>query len=89
MNADPTDRPLDSALLQLRIALANALTVTDAIRALRPRDHHLLPNLYAELSTLQRVVGRARAVLRRHIPPRGEDTLWPEPDIGPLRPRKP
>jgi hypothetical protein len=32
MNAEPTDRLLDRTLLQLRIALANVLTVTDAIR---------------------------------------------------------
>ena len=53
MNVEPTDRPLDRALLQLRTALANALTVTDATRTLRPRENHLLPNLYTELSTLQ------------------------------------
>jgi hypothetical protein len=69
MNAEPTEPPLDRALLQLRITLANALTVTDAIRSLRPRGEHLLPNLYTELSTLQRVARRARAVLRRYVPP--------------------
>jgi hypothetical protein len=36
MSAEPTEPQLDRALLQLRIVLANALTVTDAIRALRP-----------------------------------------------------
>ena len=69
MNAEPTMPELDRALLQLRITLANALTVTDAIRALRPRGDHLLPNLYTELRTLQRVVSRARAVMRRYLPP--------------------
>jgi hypothetical protein len=69
MNAEPTELQLDRALLQLRITLANALTVTDAIRALRPRGDHLLPNLYTELRTLQRVARRARAVLRRYVPP--------------------
>ncbi len=69
MNAEPTEPPLDRTLLQLRITLANALTVTDAIRALRPRGDHLLPHLYTELRTLLRVERRARAVLRRYIPP--------------------
>jgi hypothetical protein len=40
-------------------------------RALRPKGDHLLPTLYTELQTLQRVAGRARAVLRRYIPPAG------------------
>jgi hypothetical protein len=71
MNAEPITPELDRTLLQLRISLANALTVTDAIRALRPRGDHLMPNLYTELGTLQRVVGRARAVLRRYLPPEG------------------
>ena len=71
MNAEPIKPPLDQALLQLRIVLANALTVADAIRALRPRGDHLLPNLYTELSTLQHVVRRTRAVLRRYLPPEG------------------
>ena len=69
MNVEPTKPPLDRTLLQLRISLANTLTVTDMIRALRPGGDHLLPHLYAELQTLQRVVGRARAVLRRYLPP--------------------
>jgi hypothetical protein len=69
MNAEPITPELDRVLLQLRISLANALTVTDASRALRPRGDHLLPNLYTELRTLQRVVGRARAVMRRYLPP--------------------
>ena len=71
MNAEPTEPPLDHALLQLRIVLANALTVTDAIRALRLRGDHLLPSLYTELSTLQHVVRHTRAVLRRYLPPEG------------------
>jgi hypothetical protein len=71
MNAEQTEPPLDHALLQLRITLANALTITDAIRAIRPKGDHLLPHLYTELRTLQRVVGHARAVLRRYIPPAG------------------
>ena len=71
MRAEPTEPPLDHAFFQLRIALANALTVTDAIRAIRPRGNHLLPHLYTELGTLQRVVKRARAVLRRYLPPEG------------------
>jgi hypothetical protein len=69
MNAEQTEPPLDHALLQLRIVLANALTVTDAIRTLRPRGDHLMPSLYTELQTLQHVVQRARAVLRRYLPP--------------------
>jgi len=69
MNTEQTKPPLDRALLQLRIVLANALTVTDAICALRPRGDHLLPSLYTELQTLQRVVGRTRTVLRRYLPP--------------------
>ena len=73
MNAEPTMPELDRVLLQLRITLANALTVTDAIRALRPRGDYLMPNLYTELSTLQRVVGRARAVMRRYLPPERTD----------------
>jgi hypothetical protein len=71
MNAEPTETALDHTLLQLRIALANALTVTDAIRALQPRSDHLLPNLYTELGTLQHVVQHVRAVLRRYLPPEG------------------
>jgi hypothetical protein len=71
MSAGSTETPLDHALLQRRISLANALTVADAIRALRPRGNHLMPNLYTELGTLPRVVGRARAVLRRYLPPEG------------------
>jgi hypothetical protein len=39
------------------------------IRALRPGGDHLLPHLYAELQTLLRVERRARAVLRRYLPP--------------------
>jgi hypothetical protein len=69
MNVEPTKPPLDRALLQLRISLANILTVTDMIRALRPGGDHLLPHLYAELQTLMRVERRARAVLRRYLPP--------------------
>ena len=69
MNTEPTTPELDRALLQLRISLANALTVTDAIRALRPRGDYLLPNLYTELSTLQRTVQHARSMLRRYLPP--------------------
>jgi hypothetical protein len=71
MNAEQIEPQLDLALLQLRIVLANALTVTDAIRALQPRGNHLLPNLYAELSRVQRVVAHTRAVLRRYSPPEG------------------
>jgi hypothetical protein len=71
MNVGPTKPPLDRALLQLRISLANTLTVTDMIRALRPGGDHLLPHLYAELRTLLRVERRARAVLRRYLPPEG------------------
>jgi hypothetical protein len=69
MNAEQTKPPLDRTILQLRIALANALTVTDMIRALRPGGDHLLPHLYNELRTLQRVERRTRAVLRRYLPP--------------------
>ena len=69
MNTEPTEPQFDRALLQLRIALANALIVTDAIRALRPQGDHLLPYLYNELQTLLRVERHARAVLRRYIPP--------------------
>ena len=69
MNVEPTKPPLDRTLLQLRISLANTLTVTDMIRALRPGGDHLLPHLYAELQTLLRVERRARAVLRRYLPP--------------------
>jgi hypothetical protein len=71
MNAEATKPQLDRALLQLRISLANTLTVTDMIRALRPGGDHLLPHLYAELRTLLRVERRARAVLRRYLPPEG------------------
>jgi hypothetical protein len=71
MTAERPEPPLDRALLQLRISLANTLTVTDMIRALRPGGDHLLPHLYNELQTLQRVGGRARAVLRRYLPPEG------------------
>jgi hypothetical protein len=74
MNAEQTEPPLDRVLLQLRIALANALTVTDAIRAVRPQGDHLLPHLYTELRTLQRVEQRARAVLRRYIPLEGSSS---------------
>ena len=69
MNVEPTKPPLDRTLLQLRISLANTLTVTDMIRVLRPGGDHLLPHLYAELQTLLRVERRARAVLRRYLPP--------------------
>ena len=69
MNVEPTKPPLDRTLLQLRISLANTLTVTDMIRALRPGGDHLLPHLYAELQTLLRVERRARAVLRQYLPP--------------------
>jgi hypothetical protein len=69
MSAEPTKPPLDRALLQLRISLANTLTVTDMIRALRPGGDHLLPHLYAELRTLLQVERRARAVLRRYLSP--------------------
>ena len=69
MNTEPTEPPLDRTLLRLRIALANALTVTDAIRALRPKGDHLLPYLYTELQTLLHVERRARTVLRRYVPP--------------------
>lgn len=69
MNAEPTKTELDQALLQLRISLANALTVTDMIRTLRPGGDHLLPHLYAELQTLLRVERRARAMLRRYVRP--------------------
>jgi hypothetical protein len=41
MNAEPITPELDRVLLQLRISLANALTVTDASRALLPRGDHL------------------------------------------------
>jgi hypothetical protein len=71
MNTEPTTPELDRALLQLRMTLANALTVTDAIRALRPRGDHLMPSLYSELGTLQRVVQHARSMLRRYLPPEG------------------
>jgi hypothetical protein len=71
MTAERPEPPLDRALLQLRISLANTLIVTDMIRALRPGGDHLLPHLYNELQTLQRVGGRARAVLRRYLPPEG------------------
>jgi hypothetical protein len=71
MNAEQTEPLLDLALLQLRIALANALTVTDAIRAFQPRGDRLVPILYTELRTLQRVLARSRRVLRRYIPPEG------------------
>jgi hypothetical protein len=72
MNTEPTTPPLDRALLQLRISLANTLTVTDMIRTLRPGGDHLLPHLYSELQTLLRVERRARAMLRRYItPPEG------------------
>jgi hypothetical protein len=71
MNAESTKTELDRALLLLRISLANALTVTDMIRTLRPGGNHLLPHFYAELSTLQHIVRRARAVLRRYLPPEG------------------
>jgi len=69
MNGEPTELPLDHALLQLRITLANALTVTDAIRSLRPGGNHLFPHLHTELQTLHRVARHARAVLRRYVPP--------------------
>jgi hypothetical protein len=71
MNAEPTKTELDRALLQLRISLANTLTVTDMIRTLRPGGDHLLPHLYSELQTLLRVERRARAMLRRYVPPEG------------------
>jgi hypothetical protein len=71
MNAESTESPLDRALLDLRIALASSLTVLDVIRTLRPRGDPLLPHLYTELQTLQRVARRARAVLRRYLPPEG------------------
>ena len=57
MTAERPEPPLDRALLQLRISLANTLIVTDMIRALRPGGDHLLPHLYNELQTLQRVGG--------------------------------
>ncbi len=71
MNAEPTEPPLNRTLLQLRIALANALTVTDAIRHLGPKGDDLLPHLYTELATLHRVEQRTRTVLRRYLPPEG------------------
>jgi hypothetical protein len=69
MNAEPSEPQLDRVLLQLRIALANTLTVTDAIRDLQSKGNHLLPHLYTELATLQRAGRRARAVMRRYLPP--------------------
>jgi len=69
MNAERPEPPLDRALLQLRISLANTLTVTDMIRTLRPGGDHLLPHLYSELQTLLRVERRARAMLRRYVAP--------------------
>jgi hypothetical protein len=69
MNTEPTETELDRSLLQLRIALASTLTVLDVIRTLRPRGDALLPHLYTELQTLLRVERRARAVLRRYLPP--------------------
>jgi hypothetical protein len=71
MNTEPTETELDQALLQLRISLANTLTVTDMIRTLRPGGDHLLPHLYNELQTLLRVERRARAMLRRYVTPEG------------------
>jgi hypothetical protein len=69
MNIEPTTPELDRALLQLRIALASTLTILDAIRTLQSRGHPLLPHLHHELQTLQRVERRARAVMRRYLPP--------------------
>jgi len=69
MNTEPTETELDRALLQLRISLANTLTVTDMICTLRPGGDHLLPHLYSELQTLLRVERRARAMLRRYVTP--------------------
>jgi hypothetical protein len=69
MNTEPTETELDRILLQLRISLASTLTVLDVIRTLRPRGDALLPHLYTELLALMRVERRARAVLRRYLPP--------------------
>jgi hypothetical protein len=73
MNAEPTEPPLDQALLQLRIALASCLTILDVVRTLRPRGDALLPHLYSELGTAQQTVRRARAMLRRYLPPERSD----------------
>jgi hypothetical protein len=71
MNTEPTETELDRSLLQLRISLASTLTVLDVIRTRRPQGDALLPHLYAELLALMRVERRARAVLRRYLPPEG------------------
>jgi hypothetical protein len=69
MNTKPTETPLDRVLLDLRSALASTLTIVGVLRTLRPRGDALLPHLYGELQTLLRVERRARAVLRRYVPP--------------------
>jgi hypothetical protein len=69
VNAERPEPPLDRTLLQLRISLANTLTVTEMIRPLRPGGDHLLPHLYRAFQPLLRVERRARAILRRYVAP--------------------
>lgn len=69
MAVEPPDQPLDRSLFELREILGDTLIIIDIIRELRPSSEATrhMPNLYAQLGTLQRIVRRARRGLIRHI----------------------
>jgi hypothetical protein len=69
MAVEPSDQPLDRCLFEPRETLGDTLIITDVIRELRPSPEAArhVPNLYAQLGTLQRIVRRARRLLIRHI----------------------
>jgi hypothetical protein len=67
MNAEPWNRPLDRFFLDLRQTLADTLIILDIIRELgpSPKGVRLLPNLYTQLGSLQRIVRLTRQLLKR------------------------
>jgi predicted ATPase len=69
MAVEPSDQPFDRCLFELRETLGDTLIITDVIRELRPSPDATrhVPNLYAQLGTLQHIVRRARRLLIRHI----------------------
>jgi hypothetical protein len=70
MNAKSPNQLLDQFLLELRQTLADTFIVADIIHELGPSPEatRLLPSLYAQLGTLQRIVRRVRSVLKRYVP---------------------